>query len=36
MSLEGSPLDEAQTTIKPLKKLKCHKCQRLTHSLTNN
>ena len=27
------PLDEAETSIKLLKKLKCQKCQRLTHFL---
>ena len=31
MSLERSPLDEAETSIKPLKKMKCKKCQLLTH-----
>ena len=31
MSLERSPLDEAKKSIKPLKKWKCQKCQRLTH-----
>ena len=31
MSLERSPLDEAKKTMKPLKKYKCKKCQRLTH-----
>ena len=31
MSLERSPLDEAIKSIKPLKKLTCQTCQRLTH-----
>ena len=31
MPLERSPLHEAKKSIKPLKKLKCKKCQRLTH-----
>ena len=33
MSLERSTLDEAETSIKPLKKLKYQKCQRLTQFL---
>ena len=31
MSLERSPLDEAKKSVKPLKKWKCQKCQRLIH-----
>ena len=31
VSLERSPLDEAKKSIKPLKKQKCKKCQRLIH-----
>ena len=31
VSLERSPLDEVDKSIKPLKKWKCQKCQRLTH-----
>ena len=34
MALERSALDAAKTSTKPLKKLKCQKCQRLTHFLT--
>ena len=33
MSLGRSLLDEVKTYIKPLKKWKCQKCQRLTHFL---
>ena len=31
VSLERSPLDEANKSIKPLRNRKCQKCQRLTH-----
>ena len=36
MSLERSLLDEAETSIKLLKKKKCQKCQRLAPFSTNN